>query len=86
MKEFTVQVNKMMCGMCEKHVNEAVKNLEKVKSVESSHTNNQTVIIAEDDFDVQTAVAAIVSLGYEVGEIQQKPYCKKSIFDKLFKK
>ena len=34
----TVEVNGMMCGMCESHVNEAVRKNFTVKKVQSSHT------------------------------------------------
>ena len=34
----TVKVDGMMCGMCESHVNEAIRNAFKVKKVNSSHS------------------------------------------------
>ena len=36
MLKITVQVDGMMCGMCESHVNEAVRKAFKVKKVTSS--------------------------------------------------
>ena len=37
----TLEVKGMACGMCENHVNEAIRNAFKVKKVTSSHTKNQ---------------------------------------------
>ena len=42
-----VGIEGMACGMCEAHVNEAVRNAFQVKKVKSSHAKKQTVIIAE---------------------------------------
>ena len=45
MIETVVQVDGMMCGMCESHVNDAVrKAFPEAKKVASSHTKAQTVI------------------------------------------
>ena len=45
MIETTVYVDGMMCGMCESHVNDAVrKAFPEAKKVSSSHTKGQTVI------------------------------------------
>ena len=51
MLKITVQVDGMMCGMCESHVNDAVRKVFPVKKVTSSHSKGQTVIRrASDDF------------------------------------
>ncbi len=86
MKEFTIKVDGMMCGMCESHVNDAIRNALSVKKITSSHKTGETVIVADDDFDLDKAISAITALGYKVGEITQKPYEKQSLIGKLFKK
>ena len=48
MVKVTVNIEGMACGMCEAHINEAVRNAFSVKKVTSSHTKKQTVIIAEN--------------------------------------
>ena len=45
MWKYTVEVNGMMCGMCEAHVNDAVHKACPVKKVNSSHSKNQAVIL-----------------------------------------
>ena len=42
-----VDIDGMMCGMCESHVNDAVRNNFKVKKVSSSHGKGRTVIESE---------------------------------------
>ena len=49
MLKITVDVDGMQCGMCENHVNEAVRGAFPVKKVSSSHSKKQTVIITEQD-------------------------------------
>ncbi len=41
MIKLTVGVEDMACGMCESHVNDAVRNTFSVKKVTSSHTKNR---------------------------------------------
>ena len=47
MVKITVGIDGMACEMCEAHINEAVRNAFPVKKVTSSHTRNETVILAE---------------------------------------
>ena len=47
MYETKVKIDGMMCGMCESHVNDAIRRAFNVKKVTSSHTKGQTVILAE---------------------------------------
>ena len=86
MIETTVKVEGMMCGMCESHVNEAVrKAFPEVKKVASSHTKGQTVIQSEQALDEAKLRDAIDATGYEVKGISSKPYEKKGFFSFLKK-
>ena len=86
MIETTVKVDGMMCGMCESHVNEAVrKAFPEVKKVASSHTKGQTVIQSEQALDEAKLRDAIDATGYEVKGIPSKPYEKKGFFSFLKK-
>ena len=67
MIETTVYVDGMMCGMCESHVNDAVrKAFPEAKKVSSSHTKGQTVIQSEQELDEQKLRDAIHSKGETV--------------------
>ena len=66
MWKYTVQVNGMMCGMCESHVNDAVRKAFPVKKVTSSRSKKETTVIAETELDEDALRAAISATGYEV--------------------
>ena len=79
MLKITVQVDGMMCGMCESHVNDAVRKTFQVKKVMSSHSKGQTVILTENDIDEGTLRSAIGATGYEVKAVSKEPYEKKGL-------
>ena len=80
MWKYTVEVNGMMCGMCEAHVNDAIRKAFPVKKVSSSRSKNQIVILSETELDTEAVMNAIRSTGYEVGTIQKEPYKKRGLF------
>ena len=51
MEQIIAKIDGMMCGMCESHMNDMVRNNFKVKKVTSSHAKKETVIVAEEGFD-----------------------------------
>ena len=51
MQQITLKIDGMMCGMCESHINESIRNHFSVKKVTSSHTKGETVILTENDLD-----------------------------------
>ena len=80
MVKITVGIEGMACGMCEAHINEAVRNAFQVKKVTSSHTKKQTVIIAEKDIPEQELKNVIVKAGYDAVSVSSEPYEKKGLF------
>lgn len=77
MTKTTVKVDGMMCGMCESHVNDAVRKAFQVDKVSSSHSKGETVIISDGPLDEGTLKTAISATGYEVKGISSEPYEKK---------
>ena len=80
MTETTVKIDGMACGMCESHVNEAIRGGCRVKKVTSSHKKGETVIIMENGFDEAALRAALAPTGYRVLSVQTEPYEKKGLF------
>mgnify|MGYP003291140279 FL=1 len=80
MYEIILKVDGMKCGMCEAHVNDAVRDNFNVKKVKSSHSKGQTVILTEEDMDEKKLSNIISATGYIVTEVQKKPYEKKGLF------
>ncbi len=75
-----VEIEGMVCGICEAHINEAVRNAFQVKKVTRSHTKKQTVIIVEKDIPEQELRDVIGKSGYEVVSVSSEPYEKKGVF------
>ena len=66
MTKYTVKVDGMACGMCEAHVNDAVRAACNVKKVSSSHTKGETVILTEQDIPDDTLKGLIEKTGYQL--------------------
>ena len=45
MVKITLEIDGMMCGMCEAHVNECIRENFTVKKVTSSHAKGESVIL-----------------------------------------
>lgn len=85
MYQTTVGVDGMMCGMCEAHVNDAVRKAFPVKKVTSSHSKGQTVILSEQALDEQAVRDAIGATGYTVTSFVCASHEKKGFFSFLHK-
>lgn len=79
MIETTVKVEGMACGMCEAHINDAIRKAFKVKKVKSSHKKGEAKIVSESSLDHATVKTAIENTGYIVRNVSE---CEKkaSIF------
>ncbi len=80
MVKTTLKIDGMMCGMCETHINEAVRKAVDAKKVKSSHKKGETVIISEDNLDEQALREAIKNTGYDLMDMTSEPYEKKGLF------
>ena len=80
MWRYVVQVEGMVCGMCEAHINDAVRKALPIKKVESSRKKGQTIVVSEEELDMEALGSAIRATGYQVGVIQKEPYVKKKFF------
>jgi len=84
MTKTVMKIDGMMCGMCEAHVNDAVRNAVKVKKVSSSHRSGESVIVTDDVPDEAKLREAVEKTGYKVLSITSEPYEKKGF--SLFRK
>ena len=84
MVQTIVKVDGMMCGMCESHINDAVRNAFPVKKVTSSRVRGETEILSESSLDCDALQRTIEATGYTVSGIVEQPYEKKGFF--LFRK
>lgn len=80
MQKIILKIDGMMCGMCESHINDAIRKSFTIKKVTSSHSKNKTEIITVDDIDENELRKAIDATGYKVVSIEKVPYEKKGLF------
>ena len=86
MLKITMGIDGMMCGMCESHINDAIRREFKIKKVTSSHTKKQTVILTEKPLDEDKLRKVIDDTGYKVMSIETSEEEKKGGLFGLFKK
>lgn len=95
MIRMTVKVDGMMCGMCEAHVNSALRaalraalsaaGIKAVKKVTSDRRKGEAVILTEQDVDDAILAAAIRDSGYTfrgVTREEAKPRGLRALFKK----
>lgn len=80
----TAKVSGMMCGMCEAHVNDAVRAHFDVKKVTSSHTDGTTVIESAEPIDEAKLKEVIDETGYTLDSVSTEEFEKKKF--SLFRK
>ena len=76
----TLKIDGMMCGMCEAHMNDAIRAAFRVKKVTSSHAKGETVIISEDAPDETKLRETVAATGYTLCGIASEPYAKPGLF------
>ena len=79
MIKYTLAVDGMMCGMCEAHVNDAVRRAFAVKKVSSSFHKKKTEILAESNIREEELRRVVDATGYTVTGIHTEPYEKKGL-------
>lgn len=82
----TLEIDGMMCGMCESHINDCIRRNFNVKKVSSSHAKGETVILSEAAPDEEMLKKVIAQTGYELKGISSEQAPEKSGLFGLFKK
>ena len=80
MIQTTLGIEGMMCGMCESHVNDAIRKAFNVQSAKSNRRKKQCVVVSEEELDPSKVSAAIEDIGYELTSISSESYRKRGIF------
>ena len=81
-----VRIDGMMCGMCEAHINEAIRAAFPVKKVSSSHTKGETVILSEVPPDVERLKQTINATGYTFVSASEDTAERKGFLSGLFRR
>jgi copper chaperone CopZ len=80
MKKITVGIDGMMCGMCEAHIADTIREHFNVKKVKADRKKKQAVILADEDLSEQALHDAIDPTGYTVTSYASEEYQKKGLF------
>lgn len=85
MIETIVKVDGMMCGMCEGHINDAIRSHFPVKKVSSSHSKGRTVIRSQEALDQAQLRQVIDATGYKALDVVSRPVEKRGRLGRLKK-
>ena len=66
-----LKIEGMMCGMCESHINAAIRKHFDVKKVKSSHKKGQTVVVSYEKIDLKALKKVIDETGYTLMSVNQ---------------
>ena len=85
MIETIVKVDGMMCGMCEGHINDAIRSHFQVRKVSSSHSKGRTVIRSQEALDQAQLRQVIDATGYKALDVASRPVEKRGLLGRLKK-
>ena len=81
MEKITLKIDGMMCGMCEAHINDTIRNVyPKAKKVKATRKNGEASFILDETFDEEKMKDAIAQTGYTYVSSKVEPYEKHGIF------
>ena len=80
----TAEVAGMICGMCEAHINDAVRKAFSVKKVSSSRTKGETVIESEQPIDREKLKQIVNATGYILLSVRQEKMVRETSFKNVF--
>ncbi|MEE1114749.1 MAG: ATPase P [Eubacterium sp.] len=92
MTQVTLEIDGMMCGMCEAHVKDIIrKAVPEAKKVRASHYSGKASFLMDSDSFPEAAKASMIKgteeFGYHILNVStEKEKTSKGIFGKLFAK
>ena len=66
-------VEGMMCGMCEAHVNEALRRVPGVHKASASRGKKQAVVECDDTVTDEALLKAVNDTGYQASDVRPGP-------------
>ena len=85
MTETKLKIDGMMCGMCESHINDAIRSHFQVRKVSSSHSKGRTVIRSQEALDQAQLRQVIDATGYKVLDVVSRPVENRGLLGRLKK-
>ena len=81
MIKYILNIDGMMCGMCESHIADTIrKALPNAKKVSASRSKKEATFIIEGNINEESLKQAVDQTGYTCLDIKSEPYQKKGLF------
>lgn len=81
MKKITVKIDGMMCGMCEAHICDTIRNnFPDAKKVSASRKKGEAAFLSDNEIDGKALEKAISETGYKFISFSTEEYKKRGIF------
>ena len=77
MNKYILGIDGMGCGMCEMHVEEAIRKAIKIKKVKVSHFKNNVVVFTESNLGEEDFLRALDNTGYRITSFSREAAIKK---------
>jgi copper chaperone CopZ len=61
---YNIEIEGMMCGMCENHINESIRKNFDVKKVKANRKKNLCTVKTDTEIDLEKLEAVIKETGY----------------------
>ena len=71
-KKITMKIDGMMCGMCESHVNDAIRSNLNVRKLKTSHSTGLSEFLTNDVVSDESLKKIIEKTGYRVLDIKRE--------------
>ena len=71
-KHITLKIDGMMCGMCESHVNDAIRSALNVKKLKTSHVTGISEFYTDDVVSDERLRAIIEKTGYRLLNVERE--------------
>ena len=76
-----LKIDGMMCGMCEAHICDAIRNaVPSAKKVSASLSKKEASFLTEEKVDTDNLKTVIDATGYTCLSVESAPYVKKGLF------
>ena len=76
-----LKIDGMMCGMCEAHICDAIREaVPSAKKVAASRGKKEASFLTEEPVDAEKLKSAIDATGYSCLSVVSNPYEKKGLF------
>ena len=82
MQKIRLKILGMACGMCEAHINDAIRGAFPVKKVSASHRKGSVEILTEKDIPEDSLRAVIHRTGYTLVSMEEEPWERRGLLGK----